>query len=71
MCSFIGQVSGLPEGSMTKQHLGTSNVLFINFDAGYMGVFTLEKIIKLQRFNFCTSMHVVPQKKLKGISLLN
>lgn len=47
---------------MTGWHLGTNNVLFIVVSAGYIGVFTLEKIIKLHRYNFYTSVCVILHK---------
>lgn len=46
-------------------HLGTSNLKFIHLGAGYMGVLTLEEIIKLRKHNFYTSLCVILQKLLK------
>ena len=40
-------------------YLDTTDALLINLGAGYIIVFTLGKVIKLYRYNFGTSLHVI------------
>ena len=67
ICSVTCQDNGLTlrrwdlwwAGSTVGLYLDTTDALLINLGAGYIIVFTLGKVIKLYRYNFCTSLHVI------------